>query len=187
MSSRSRILVAALSLVGLLVGGGGAYAWRGTAQDMEMPGPGPEHKLLEKWAGEWTAKVEMSMGPGPAEKSDAKSSVKLTCGGLWLVTDYSSTVAGAPFFGHELRGYDPATQKYVINWVDSWTSSFGLGEGTWDEATKTLTSNMKSSDAHEWRQIETWKDADTREYQMLQKGASGKESVVIRITYSRVK
>ncbi len=155
-------------------------------------GPGPEHRLLERWVGSWDATVGEAGAAGTAAATpSAKAIVRLVCGGLWLVTDYEGAADGAPFSGHEVRGFDPHLKKYVINWVDSMTSSFDLGEGTFDEKTQTMSATMKANGPDgkpvTWRQSETWKDADTREWTMFRGGPDGKEMAVLQITYRRKK
>lgn len=142
-----------------------------------------EHKLLEKWAGNWDATVEGG--------STAKSTSKLVAGGLWLVTDYEGSMDGTPFSGHEVKGYDPAKKKFVINWVDSVTTCFDLGEGDFDAKTNTLDVRMKSvgpdGAPRTWRQTDVWTDADTHVWTMYQPGQDGKDMAVLKITYKRKK
>lgn len=156
------------------------------------PAPGPEHKILERWVGEWDCETTVSMAPGePPAVSKGTSSSRLTCGGLWLVTDYESTLMEQPFIGHHVVGFDPGSGKYQLNWVDSMSTRFSLGEGTFDAATKTMTSHVKSFDPAgtpwEWRETDVWKDADTREWTMYAPGPDGSEIVMVHIVYKRRK
>jgi hypothetical protein len=180
-------------VVAALVAGGLGAAVVTAAQEGAgaPPGPGAEHKMLEKYVGTWECDVEMSSPGAAAEKSKAKSTAKLGCGGMWLVTDFEGTMMGGPFTGHEVTGFDPATKKYQFVWVDSWTAKPVIGEGTFDAASKTMTATMNGSDMTgapaTWRQVEVWKDADTREWAMYQKGPDGAEHPMIKITYHRKK
>ena len=60
-----------------------AWLWPGAAvaQDMPMPKPGPEHKVLELDVGTWDATVEMFMVPGaPPTVSQGTETSTLGCG-----------------------------------------------------------------------------------------------------------
>jgi hypothetical protein len=154
------------------------------------PGPGPEHKLLAKYAGTWDCDVEMNFDPAaPPEKSKGTSTVKVACGGLWIISDFEATMMGGPFTGHGVTGFDPATKKYVLSWADSWTPSLALGEGTYDEKTRTMTTQVKGRDMTgkdvSWRQLEVWKDDDTYDWTMFMPGPDGKEVVGMHIVYRR--
>jgi hypothetical protein len=176
----------------VVVAAAAAAAWAATRPQDAMPGPTPEHKLLERWAGTWECEMEASAGADvPPEKSKAKSTSRLACGGMWLITDFEGTVAGAPFEGHEVAGFDPKAKKYLLTWVDAWSPGFTTGEGTWDEKTKTLAMSVHGvsweGKPETWRQTDVWKDADTHEWTMLRAGPDGKEAAALRIVYRRKK
>jgi len=150
-----------------------------------------EHKLLEKYVGAWDAEVTMQLASGqPAVKSPAKSTARLI-GGIWLLTDFDSSMMGAPFSGHEVLGYDTKSKHYCVTWVDSMSTGFSTGELDFDAKSATLGGNLNGRDPADapmtWRQADVWKDDDTREWTMYRKGADGKEQVELQITYKRHK
>jgi hypothetical protein len=150
-----------------------------------------EHKLLEKYVGAWDAEVALPAAPGqPPVKSPAKSIARLI-GGIWLLTDFESSMMGAPFNGHEVLGYDTKSKHYVATWVDSMSTGFSIGELDFDAKSKTLAGNVNGRDETEtpitWRQADVWKDDDSREWTMYRKGPDGKEIVALQITYKRHK
>lgn len=100
----------------------------------QAPTPGPEHALLKKMEGEWTAKVKMG-----DEVTDATATYKMECGGLWLVSSFKGMMMGQKFEGRGMDSYDPDSKKYVSVWVDSMTSKPLTLEGTYDKETKTFT------------------------------------------------
>jgi hypothetical protein len=162
------------------------------APAMAGPTPGPEHKLLEKWVGNWDCDIEMYMDPAkPPEKSKGKNVAKLGCGGLWLVSDFEGTMMEGPFTGHGVTGYDPAEKKYVSTWVDSWVTNVDSGEGTFDAKSNTMNSTLSvrnmSGAMDKTRETDAWTDADTHEWTMFQNGPDGKELKLIRIVYHRRK
>jgi hypothetical protein len=156
------------------------------------PKPGPEHEHLKKAAGVWDATVEMSEAPGkPPAVSKGTETSAMIAGGLWLVTDFKSEMMGQPFEGHGVSGYDPAKKKYVGTWVDSWSSSVGVSEGSFDPATKKETSFMDMVDPAgkptKMKMEVEWKDDDTRVFTMWGPGPDGKPFPGLKITYKRRK
>ena len=109
------------------------------AQDMPMPKPGPEHKLFDMDAGTWDATVEMFMPGAPPMTSKGTETNTIGCGGLCLISDFKSVMAGAPFHGHGTSAWDPAKKKYVGTWTDSMSAGISMSEMTYDPATKTAT------------------------------------------------
>ena len=50
---------------------------------------------------------------------------------------------GTTFEGRGVTAWDGAKKKYVGAWTDSMSPGMGVSEGTYDAATKTLTSFME--------------------------------------------
>ncbi len=153
-----------------------------------MPQPGPEHEMLKKDVGTWDATVEFMGGPGAAPSVSKGTETVTMLGGFWQVTDFKSEMMGQPFEGRGAMGYDPSRKKYVGTWVDSMVPGYYTTEGTYDPATKTLTSTMEGPGPDgtiaKTRETTEWKDPDTRVFTMY--GPDGK-SVMMRITYERRK
>ena len=181
----------ALAATALLLDRRGAAA-APAPQEGGPPATTPEHRLLERYAGTWDGEVEVSMEPGAAPStSRSVATIRLACGGLWLLTDYEGSFAGGSFTGHEVLGFDSAKKRYVVNWVDSMSTAFSLGEATFDAATKTLTAVMQGpgpdGQPASHRQVDQWKDDDTRDWRMLSRAPDGNDVVVVRILYRRRK
>jgi len=158
----------------------------------ESPKPTSEHAALARSEGTWDASVETSMGPPgtPPQKSKGVETNRICCGGLWMITDYKSNPGSAPFEGHGMTGYEPAKKKYVSTWVDSDLTTPMTSEGTYDAATRTLTmrGSMNSrGKTLQWRNVEVWKDDDTRQFTQYMRGPGGKETPGVSITYTRRK
>ena len=68
--------------------------------------PGPEHAVLKRMEGTWTARVKMG-----DQVSDATASYKMECGGLWLISDFQGQMGGEKFQGRGMDGYDPGKQS----------------------------------------------------------------------------
>ena len=160
------------------------------AQDMPMPKPGPEHKVLEMDAGTWEATVEMFV-PGAAKPEVSKGTETNTigCSGLCLISDFKSTMMGAPFHGHGTTAWDPAKKKYVGSWTDSMSTGLSTSETTYDAATKTSTGWMEGPDPTgkvvKSKGVVQYKDANNRVFTMYMVGPDGKEVPSMKISYTR--
>jgi len=158
------------------------------AQD--MPKPTAEHQKLAACAGTWDAVLATTGPDGKAVQANGVSVMKMSLGGFWLVDDYSmAEFMGGPFQGHGITGYDPTKGKYVTTWVDSMTPSMLVMEGNYDKDGKVLTMTgtgigMDNKPA-KYRNVSTWKSADTMVFEMFITGTDGKETSVMTITYTR--
>lgn len=152
----------------------------------ELPQPGPEHALLRKMEGTWTAAIK-SMG---SESSGTQTS-KMECGGLWLSTDFQADFGGMKFHGRGFDGYDPAAKKYVSVWVDSMSTTPLRLEGTFDAAGKTLT--MKGEGVGpdgkpvKYQNVTKIEDDDHHTFVMSVVGADGAATEMMTIRYQRKK
>jgi hypothetical protein len=160
-----------------------------TSQEMPVPKPGPEHRVLEMDAGTWDATVEMFVPGAPPMVSQGTETNSIGCGGLCLISDFKSMMAGAPFHGHGTSTWDPAKKKYVGTWTDSMSAGILIGESTYDPATKTATGWMEGPDMTgkvvKSRSVVEYKDASTRVMQMFSKGPDGKEVPTMKISYKK--
>ena len=100
----------------------------------------PEHKLLERFAGEWqfeklTAAAE---GAKPESLGSGTMSAELV-GGFFVVGRWSGKVFGADYKAVQSLGYNIKEKKYTGCWIDSTMSYRWELRGTVDEKTKELT------------------------------------------------
>ena len=150
--------------------------------------PSAEHKLFDKDVGEWDAVVDVYAGPTPTS-SKGKMTSRLTCGGLWLVSDY---VADSGFSGHGMWTWDAAKKKYVGVWADHVMSFLAPGEGTWDPATKTMTFWYEAKIGDKtvrWRQTTQLVDENTQLFKsFMPESAGGPEDApkeMMKVVYTR--
>jgi hypothetical protein len=152
----------------------------------DLPVPGPEHEALRRLEGEWTATVKM----GDAE-TPGTLTLKMECGGLWLVSDFRSEFGGQKFQGRGMDGYDPVKKKYVSVWVDSMTTRPLLLEGDLDKAKKlmTMTGEGPGPDGKpvKYRNTTHTPDDNHQTFTMYVTGADGKETKMMTIEYVRKK
>jgi hypothetical protein len=84
------------------------------------PKPGPEHKKLDIWVGEWTCESEDQATPfNSAGKSTAKGSVKSILGGFFVEWRMEVSGPGGTMQNVEIDGYDPTTKKFTWHFFAS--------------------------------------------------------------------
>ena len=111
---------------------------------MEVATPGKEHEMLAKSTGTWKAETTMWMAPdAPPMKSNGVATTKMILGGRYQQMVFKGDMMGAPFEGIGTSGYDIARKVWTSTWIDNMGTGIMNMDGTWDEATKSLTSTGK--------------------------------------------
>src|SRR5690606_25704260 len=95
---------------------------------MRLSTPNENHKLLEKWAGNWKLKITHWMAPGmPPSESEATAHSQMIMGGRYLVEDVRGTFEAEgrvmELEGRSTMGYDIQKEKFFSTWIDN----FGTG------------------------------------------------------------
>jgi hypothetical protein len=148
MTERKTALVVTLAAVAVTIGAFvasnfvSAVAAAPSRQDGEFPmeKPGPEHKRLAAFAGTWDQVSKWRMDPAAEfEESKGVETIKVVCGGFWILTESVGTMMGMPMEGRMQLGYDFHKKKYVGSWIDNFGSYLTTMEGSYDAKTKTLT------------------------------------------------
>ncbi len=151
-----------------------------------VPRPGPDHKHLEQYVGTWDCQVKMG-----EEMSKGSSVYKMDLGGLWLTSHFEGEIAGTKFQGHGYDTYDVAKKKYIGVWMDSMTTQPMHMEGSLDKDGKTLTmiGDAPGMDGKPMKvtNVTKFTDPNSFVFTMTGPGESGKESVILTITYKRRK
>ncbi len=162
----------------------------------QFPQPSPEHKIVMQDIGEWDAVVKLWINEqGVADESvepmvSPGKEVNRKVGDFWCISTFTSEFAGMPFEGHAVTGFDPVKKKFVGSWTDSLSPTAMHMIGTYDEKTKTLTSQTKgvSMEGKEviGKSTLVYKDAKTRvltAYEII----DSKPVKSMEITYTRTK
>ncbi len=156
--------------------------------------PGAEHTWMAKHAGTWVAdSVLQWMDPSqPPMVSKATEEVKMIINGLYQITDFSGTMMGQPMQGHGIMGFDKMKKKFVLSWIDNMGSGIVRMEGSYDEATKTLSMAGKQSDPSmkaetDIRQELKFHDDNSYTMTMYGTGHDGKEAKFLEGTFKRKK
>lgn len=165
---------------------------KGAEEPQDMPETlrrGPEHELLQKYAGEWDAVANMV---GPNGEAKTKGSMVRTKIGAFHVQDfYTGEMMGMPFTGGGLIGYCKVKKEFFSNWVDSMTPSPLTMTGSYDEKTKEL--NMKgtcfgqSGGLEPCRSVTKFIDDDHWSFTLWAAGPDKKEFKCGTIEYTRRK
>jgi len=162
-------------------------------QPPPMPTPGPEHAVFKMDVGTWDAVVEASPIPGaPPAKSKGVEVNTLGCGGLCLISDFKGEVMPkVAFHGHGVATWDASKKVYRGSWTDSMSRGLMVGESTWDAAKKKVTGTMEGPDMTgqvvKMRSEVQYTSATSRVMTAYAAGADGKETQVLKITYTKRK
>ena len=118
---------------------------------------------------------------------------KMIMGGRYQETRFTSTMDGQPFEGTGLLGYDNVRKVFVTTWIDNMGTGMMVGEGPWDEKTKSINIKGKMIDPMtgkecEYREVFRVVDKDHQVMEMYTPDpATGKEFKTMEIRYSRKK
>jgi len=148
--------------------------------------PGPEHEVLKRIEGTWSAKIKMG-----DDESSGTATYKMVCGGLWLSSDFQGEFFGQPFSGRGMDTFDPEKKKYVSVWVDSMSARPLLMEGTYDKEKKTLTMTGEAPGPDgklaRHKLVTQMPDNDHQTFTMYIVGPDGQETKMMTIEYTRKK
>ena len=108
------------------------------AKAKKFTAPGENHKLLERFLGEWNTEVRMFMGKQatPAEKGTATFRWKIE--GRWLESEWSGTMMQQPARGAIWLGYDNFKMSYVSTMITSGDTAMNHAEGDLTQDQKSL-------------------------------------------------
>jgi hypothetical protein len=142
--------------------------------------------------GTWDATVKAYMAPGkPPMESKGVEVNAVALGGLWLVSEFKSDMAGMPFEGRGLFGYDPAAKKHVGTWVDNSGYWQAVSSGTCADGCRTVTSTFKGQGMDgkpaTFKEVTRQVDADRRTMDMFIQGRDKKWVLMMEIGYIRRK
>lgn len=101
---------------------------------MEMPKPGPAHKKIELFAGDWSGEEKMAPSQWDPKGGTASGSLngRVVCDGFYVVSDYEQRSGGAVTFrGHSVLGVDPQSEEVTLHWFDSMGMGDNLFRGKW--------------------------------------------------------
>lgn len=151
------------------------------------------HALLAEDVGTWDADCKLYfLGPGSEPMRFAGVETIEMMGDLWMLQHFEGELGGLPFEGRAMVGWDAEKKKYVGVWADTMTSHMAEMEGTYDPATRTMTTWVDGRDpltgqATREKHVERHVDDDTRLFEMHAPSpmAEGQLVKVMEVTYRR--
>lgn len=157
----------------------------------KLAAPGEGHKRLAPMVGTFTTKAKFWMAPGaPPEEVTGTSTSEWVLDGRYVHDRYESSMAGEPFNGLGLTGYDNQKKQYVTIWVDTMSTAVLHFTGQFDASGKVLTMKANYTDPMSGKDA-TMKtvcrivDANTHVFEGFNPGPDGKEMKSMEITYTR--
>jgi hypothetical protein len=153
--------------------------------------PGANHELLAKMVGEWKTEISSWMAPdAPPSITEGKSVYESILGGRYIQSVETSTFMGMPFEGRAISGYDNASKKFFTYWIDNMGTGVLAAEGSYDEASKTLTyigSGMSFNGEYKTRELIKWMSDDEIMFTMYMEEGGKPEMKMMEIKYTRIK
>jgi hypothetical protein len=110
------------------------------AQEPTLDALQPEHKLLNRFAGEWSFEKQGPPEDGAEPESYGTGTISAELvGGFFVVCRWSGNVYGGDYKAIQSLGYDIKQKKYTGCWIDSTMSYRWELSGAVDERTEQLT------------------------------------------------
>jgi hypothetical protein len=132
-----------------------------TPVDFEVPpyaaAPTEQHAWLQQLVGEWSFTCKATMQEQAFEMTGTESVRPV--GGLWIVAEGRSTVAGQPMQSVMSLGYQPEAQAFVGTWFDSSQSYLWSYKGALDDGRRTLTLDTEGPSFDTPGQTSRYRDA----------------------------
>jgi hypothetical protein len=160
---------------------------------MKAMRPGENHKLLASLVGEWTFVNRMWMDPAaPHTESTGTATYMTIMGGRYLQGEHKGVMAGMPFEGLGVTGYDNVGKQFVASWIDNFGTGIMYMTGKFAPATKTFTYTtvmddpMKPGTKLRVRQVIRLVDRDKHVMEWYET-RGGKDRKTMEIVYARKK
>jgi len=164
----------------------------------ELAKPGENHKLLATGVGTWTYVSKWWMDPSAApSESTGVAVTREVMGGRYFISEHTGKMQMSgpdgkmtemEFKGMSTEGYDNAKKKFVSSWIDNMGTGIILSEGSYDEATKSLTYRaeyeMMPGTKTKIREVIKIADRNHRSMEFFE-DRGGTEVKTMEITYSR--
>ncbi len=113
---------------------------------VEAGTPGPAHKALDAFVGNWKAEVKCWHEPGEQPQvSQGTAKAGWTLNGHFLEEEFQGEMMGKPFRGLSLIGYDNTKQTFNSVWVSDMQTSMFVSEGRGENGNKVITLEGKAN------------------------------------------
>lgn len=148
---------------------------------------GEEHKKMAEAVGEWTAVVE-DFSSGQEQKSEGSCKFSMILDGRFLQQEFQGSMGGEKFTGVGITGYNNITKQFEEIWMDSMGTAIYFAKGArLDDKTTETHGKMTMPGVGELDCRSTVKHADKDHmvFEMYGPGSDGKDTLWIRISYTR--
>lgn len=152
--------------------------------------PGPQHARLAAQAGTWDVVIRSWNAPDAPPSEETGFVVRtMMLDGRVLAERMQAKMAGEPFSGLGMTGYDNTTGRYWSTWTDSMSTGIMLSHGDCDENntctfTGSWTDPVTKQDVTA-RMVSHQESADVERFEMFAPGPDGKEAKMMEMTYTR--
>jgi len=158
---------------------------------MKASMPGPMHELMKPMAGNWKTTAKSWMGEGEPKVSEGTCESSWILGNRYLQSTYKGDMAGMPFEGWGLMGYDNMKKEFVSMWADNMGTGIAMSKGKADPSGKVFTMMTMMDDPQTGKPVPykmVTKVRDENQYMMsMINMKGGKEHKEMEITYDRMK
>jgi hypothetical protein len=114
---------------------------------MDYMTPGDIHKMMAKDSGTWSGAITIWEKPGAQPMTmNGEAKFEMILGGRYLQETSTAQMMGMPFQGIGTFAYDNAKKIFLTSWIDNFGTGMMYLEGTWDQATRSVTFAGKEVD-----------------------------------------
>jgi hypothetical protein len=159
----------------------------------EFMTPGPNHKYLEYFVGEWDSVATYSMNPNEKPMSSKiETKHKMILGGRYLKGYFKGMMMGQNFEGVSTTGFNNMTKKFTTIFFDNLGTGFTISHGTLDKTGKIRTETGDMDDpmtgmTATYKTVTTIVDQNKYTFEMYNKLPDGKEFKTFEIVSTRKK
>ena len=153
--------------------------------------PGPSHKLLDMFVGEWESTIAFRSEPGARpEVSKGRSSIHWVLGNRFLQEDFQGEAGGERFQGMGLMGYDNGARAFKFVWIDSLNTALAVSSGRYSPDRNLFEMKSEMYDPlfgglKTVRSVLQIKSRDEYEFLMVDTAPNGKEFTSLEMKYTR--
>jgi hypothetical protein len=101
--------------------------------------PGPSHRLLESFVGEWNVKLTFWSEPNSTgQSSSGQSQISWVLGKRFIQEQFTGYIAGEAYRGLGMIGYDNGSRSFKTVWADSLNTALTTSSGRFYPDTNTI-------------------------------------------------
>lgn len=159
---------------------------------IQLGQPGPEHRELERFVGEWNVRISSRAAPTQEpEVSQGRSNLVWVLDNRFVEEHFTGSIASNSYTGRGFFGYEKATRRYVNMWIESLATGVTLMYGSFDAAQHIFyfEGNVYDPLLGRLKLIKTrvsFFSKDEFVMSMLEKTAAGEDFVSFELRYQRV-